>query len=54
MRIKLLKGASWGGHKYKKGSVEDVDALIASKLISRGYAEEYDPSKEVKDADQSE
>lgn len=54
MKIKLLKKASWNGQSHKSGGVHDVPADIADKLISRGYAEKYDPAKEVKDDDQPE
>lgn len=54
MIIKLLKKASWGGQNHKAGGVHDVHGDIADKLIARGYAEEYDPAKEVKDDDQPE
>lgn len=54
MKIKLLAKASWGGKQRKAGSVHDVDALTAEKLISRGYAEEYTPEEDSKDADQPE
>jgi len=54
MLIKLLKKASWGGKSHKAGTVHDVCEITAQKLIKRDYAEEHDPSKDVKDADKPE
>ena len=49
MQIKLLKKAQWGGVVRRSGTVHEVDAVIASKLLERGLAEVYEPS-EVTDA----
>lgn len=49
MQIKLLKKAQWDGVTRRAGTVHEVDAVIASKLLERGLAEVYDPS-EVEDA----
>ena len=46
MQIKLKKKAQWGGVQHRSGSIHDVDADLADKLISRGYAEEYIPSED--------
>ena len=43
MQIKLTKKAQWGGQSHKSGTTHDVDAALAAKLISRGYAEQYTP-----------
>jgi len=45
MQIKLKKKAQWEGVQHKAGSVHDVDAVLADKLIARGYAEEHVPSE---------
>ncbi len=49
MMISLLKKATWGGKSYKSGTSHDVAPSVASKLISRGYAEIYVEPKEDKD-----
>ena len=49
MMISLLKKAAWGGKSYKSGTNHDVSPSVASKLISRGYAEIYVEPKEDKD-----
>lgn len=41
MQIKLTKKAQWQGQSHKSGSIHDVDAALAAKLIARGYAKEY-------------
>ena len=46
MQIKLKKKAQWEGVQHKAGSVHDVDAALAEKLIARGYAEEHVPVEE--------
>ena len=49
MMISLVKKATWGGKSHKSGSTHDVDAKLASKLISRGYAEIHVEPKEDED-----
>lgn len=46
MQIKLKKKAQWEGAQHKAGSVHDVDAPLAEKLIARGYAEKHIPVEE--------
>ena len=49
MMISLLNKATWKGKSHKSGSTHDVDVKLASKLISRGYAEVYVEPKEDED-----
>lgn len=41
MRIKLIKKAQWGGQFHNSGTIHDVDATLATKLIARGYAQAH-------------
>lgn len=51
MKIKLTKKAQWDGTSHKTGSVHDVDAALAAKLIARGYAKEHTGKDAVEDDD---
>ena len=51
MQIKLTKKAQWEGQSHKSGSVHDVDAALAAKLIARGYAKEHTGKDAVGDED---
>jgi len=53
MLIKLRKKAQWEGVQHKAGSIHDIDASIANKLILRGYAEKHIPM-EIVDATSAE
>lgn len=51
MQIKLTKKAQWEGQSHKSGSIHDVDAALAAKLIARGYAKEHTGKDAVEDDD---
>jgi len=38
MKVKLLEQRVYRGKKYKKGSVIDVDPVLAEKMILNGIA----------------
>lgn len=55
MKIKLLKLSRWGNMTAEQGTTHEVEDRIAAKLITRGYAEEYDENVEVlKEKEESE
>jgi hypothetical protein len=55
MKITLLKLARWGDITAGQGTVHEVHDAIATKLIARGYAEEYDETEDqLQETDESE